>query len=322
LDSVWNECVGSPVLFNWYQAVKENIYDFIKQPLRLSECNAPINQLISALTDYDRLKKRRQFETSYFYCDVCCQEYLGAECEQITPCDHVFCRSCCRSYLTLQVQEGALDRLKCLSDDCQSPVGGQQLRSILGPDLYARFDQLSLSRGLDSMTDIVQCPRPDCGAPVLTDGPDAKMAHCAMCHLPFCLYCKKVFHGVAPCAFSLNDKKRIVAEYKVATGEAKLRLERRYGKQLLIRIVDESMSEEWIKENSKSCPRCRMGIEKNDGCNKMSCSKCGAYFCWLCMRVLNEIDPYKHFSDPKAPCFNKLFAGMTIEDDGAWYVRE
>lgn len=322
LEQVWEECPGSAVLFNWYQSIKEHVYGFIDQPLPLSECQAPVAELVNALTDYDRLRKRHLFETSYVYCDVCCRELLGAECEQLTPCGHVFCKECCRSYLCLQVQEGALDRLKCLADDCQSTIAGQQLRSILGPDLFARYDQLSLSRGLDSMADIVQCPRPDCGAPVLTDGPESKMASCALCHLPFCLYCKKVFHGVAPCSFSLGDKKRIVEEYKTATGEVKAKMEKRYGKQALQRLVEESMSEEWIGEHSKACPHCRMGIEKNDGCNKMSCSKCGTYFCWLCMRILNDIDPYKHFSDPKAPCYNKLFQGMVTDDqDGVWFLR-
>ena len=45
--------------------------------------------------------------------------------------------------------------------------------------------------------------------------------------------------------------------------------------------VDED--QEWIKLNTKKCPTCKANIEKNDGCNQMTCFKCKYSFCWECL---------------------------------------
>ena len=43
--------------------------------------------------------------------------------------------------------------------------------------------------------------------------------------------------------------------------------------------------EGWAKENKDKvsfCPMCRTRIEKNEGCNHMTCGFCGYEFCWVC----------------------------------------
>jgi hypothetical protein len=34
--------------------------------------------------------------------------------------------------------------------------------------------------------------------------------------------------------------------------------------------------------NTKPCPSCNTRIEKDGGCNHMSCTKCNFQFCWIC----------------------------------------
>mmetsp|Transcript_29637 Transcript_29637/g.40075 ORF Transcript_29637/g.40075 Transcript_29637/m.40075 type:complete len:91 (-) Transcript_29637:306-578(-) len=45
----------------------------------------------------------------------------------------------------------------------------------------------------------------------------------------------------------------------------------------------ESENMTWIMANTKSCPKCKRPIEKNQGCNHMTCQACKAEFCWVCM---------------------------------------
>lgn len=49
----------------------------------------------------------------------------------------------------------------------------------------------------------------------------------------------------------------------------------------------DSVDNLWIKANTKPCPQCKNSIEKNDGCNHMTCRSCRYEFCWLCLANWN-----------------------------------
>lgn len=55
-------------------------------------------------------------------------------------------------------------------------------------------------------------------------------------------------------------------------------------------------------------------LQKSDGCNKMTCSHCGTYFCWLCGTRLNPETPYLHFRNPESKCFNMLYRGVIPDE--------
>ena len=57
--------------------------------------------------------------------------------------------------------------------------------------------------------------------------------------------------------------------------------------------------------------------QKIDGCNKMTCTKCHTFFCWLCKLVLPRANPYIHYrNNPKC----HLFPGERDIDDVAFEV--
>lgn len=39
----------------------------------------------------------------------------------------------------------------------------------------------------------------------------------------------------------------------------------------------------WMYFNTQDCPNCHYTIQKNEGCNHMTCKKCAHEFCWICL---------------------------------------
>lgn len=48
---------------------------------------------------------------------------------------------------------------------------------------------------------------------------------------------------------------------------------------------DDSETSNWISANTKECPKCQVTIEKDGGCNHMTCKNtaCKMEFCWMCL---------------------------------------
>lgn len=56
-------------------------------------------------------------------------------------------------------------------------------------------------------------------------------------------------------------------------------------KAWLKKCADDSETYNWLNVNTKDCPKCGVPIEKNGGCNHMSCKNvsCQHHFCWICL---------------------------------------
>ncbi|MCQ2817341.1 MAG: E3 ubiquitin protein ligase [archaeon] len=53
----------------------------------------------------------------------------------------------------------------------------------------------------------------------------------------------------------------------------------------------------------RKCPKCSYLIEKSDGCNHMTCGRCGYQFCWICGGKYSS----NHFSNPLSPCYKLMY---------------
>lgn len=66
-----------------------------------------------------------------------------------------------------------------------------------------------------------------------------------------------------------------------------------------------------LQKTAKRCPVCGMAIEKAQGCNKMTCGNCGAFFCWRCNK---RVEGYEHFRNGTCILFEQA-------DINAWHVQ-
>lgn len=265
-------------------------------------CLSPGQALMSQLLIYDAAQKEKAFSSTQFECGVCFMNWLGSECIQFIECCHVFCRICLAEFCKLQITNGNVRDLTCPQTGCESAPTPAQVRTLVGEELFCRYDRLLLQSTLDRMPDVMFCPRPSCASAVLTDN-SSSAAQCSVCGFAFCVLCKKTYHGAEDC--QTRVKKRSVEttgqqtyadipetregrmalrdDYCSGSRDRQRLLESRYGRSNMIYFMEDSLSWDWIKDNSKTCPHCFSHIEKNGGCNYMYCSRCQRTFCWACL---------------------------------------
>ncbi|XP_068133585.1 E3 ubiquitin-protein ligase RNF14-like isoform X3 [Hyperolius riggenbachi] len=341
LDDLWEENKGCVVLFAWMQFLKEGTIEYldIKSPYEIhlgsnvmqswmqtseegSPCSAAeppeegavdrraiqdvesVASLIRHILDSNEIQQKKCFDVKQFVCSICFCEKLGSECTYFKQCSHVYCNSCLKDYFEIQIKDGQVHSLNCPEIKCTSIATPGQVKALVEIELFSRYDRLLLQSSLDLMTDVVYCPRPSCRTPVMKE-PVGNMGICSGCKYAFCCLCWMAYHAISPCRMTAEDIVKLRDDYWDADEEGKRFLEKKFGKKAVMKIVEDIPNLKWLKENSKACPSCASKIEKYEGCNKMACTVCKKYFCWLCLSILSADDPYKHFNDPNSVCFNK-----------------
>lgn len=79
-----------------------------------------------------------------------------------------------------------------------------QVQSVLSAETFAKYDAALLAVTLDTLSDVVYCPRRVCQYPVSLE-PEESMGRCPSCQFVFCIYCKMTYHGVEPCRLKTGE---------------------------------------------------------------------------------------------------------------------
>ncbi|XP_043925210.1 E3 ubiquitin-protein ligase RNF14-like isoform X2 [Protopterus annectens] len=267
--------------------------------------------ILPEILDFNQHQKQKRFNSKVYCCKICFLEKFGSDCLCFTNCEHVYCNTCLREYFEIQIKDGAVHSLVCPEPKCPSVATPAQVKQLVGEDTFSRYDRLLLQNGLSLMTDVVYCPRVSCQTAVVKE-PDGEMGVCSNCLFAFCTKCNLTYHGISRCydeveeelENSVNDGKP-AAETAAVTENAKsnVQVPKRVSRN---RRADKKENEKWVKENTKRCPNCHSPVEKDGGCNKMICGRCGHIFCWICLRCIED-NPYEHFRDPNSKCPREMW---------------
>ncbi|XP_043925214.1 E3 ubiquitin-protein ligase RNF14-like isoform X1 [Protopterus annectens] len=258
--------------------------------------------ILPEILDFNQHQKQKCFNNKIYSCKICFLAKLGSDCLCFTKCEHVYCNSCLREYFEIQIKDGTVHLLNCPEPECPSVATPAQVKQLVGEEAFSRYDHLLLQNGLSLMTDVVYCPRLSCQTAVLKE-PDSEMAVCNSCFFAFCTKCNLTYHGVAPCHNEVAEELGSpVNENCESTDDS----EGDYDEEIYRmvsrkKLAQRYQNEKWVKENAKVCPNCRSPVQKDGGCNKMTCGRCGSFFCWVCLAHLKQ-NPYDHFQDPDSPC--------------------
>ncbi|KAK1282684.1 putative E3 ubiquitin-protein ligase ARI1 [Acorus calamus] len=191
-------------------------------------------------------------------CLVCMDDAAGDMTAM--GCGHGFCDECWSQYLVVVIGEGRARRVRCMAHKCGAVCDEDVVRRILvgrgRADVVERFDRSLLESYIEDNRRARWCPSvPHCGNAIRAEGEDlhCNEVECA-CGLQFCFGCGGPPHS--PCSCLMWEK---------------------WNKK----NTDESENANYLTLNTKPCPKCSKHVEKNGGCNHMTC-RCGQSFCWVC----------------------------------------
>lgn len=228
---------------------KESVIDsFCTDPDKAKEA-AGISKFIVDLTTTKQGK----------VCGICRDEVPAKDLVAI-GCNHFFCRACYTQYLISKVDEGVGCPLtRCPEFRCTEVVTENFFRSLAPAEKLATYSRYNLKSFVDMSSSFRWCPGRGCD--YIAMGSNQLRAVLCKCGMLFCFRCGEEAHVPASC----DD---------MVTWAEKCR--------------NESETANWILANTRKCPKCCTRIEKNQGCNHMTCRQCKFEFCWICMGPWTE----------------------------------
>lgn len=199
--------------------------------------------------------KHPVLDESEMTCGICWED-MAKEDAWCLPCGHTFCTECWKNQVAVHIARGH-HQVPCQEEGCRCKIPPTSVKELCGTDVYNNLMRFLMDQQISLADTLTNCPNPPCAKPidVLTTS-ICNVLKCTHCCHEFCTECKEVSHAPASC----SEKQR----WETSTG-------------------DDVMKQRLFGPNVKTCPNCKSIIEKNGGCNHMTCFKCRHEFCWMCM---------------------------------------
>ncbi|XP_064078819.1 E3 ubiquitin-protein ligase RNF19B-like isoform X2 [Macrobrachium nipponense] len=212
-------------------------------------------------------------------CSLCLQEVAVDMFPHLLSCPHSACLPCLKQYLKVEITES---RVNISCPQCHELMHPTDIHQIVDNALLSyKFEDFMLRRVLSMDPDTRWCPAPDCGYAVVASGcagcPKLKCERPG-CGTYFCYHCKAEWHPNQTCDMARAQR----------------------SPNVLLSSFNH-LHDIQNSEGVKACPRCQVLIMKMDdgSCNHMTCSVCGAEFCWLCMKEISDL----HYLSPSGCTF-------------------
>ncbi|UJR06916.1 hypothetical protein I4U23_011205 [Adineta vaga] len=274
------------------------------------------DEIYQSLISYNNEQEDKQFQNHLQTCLICANIISGTDCIRLYPCGHFYCQTCLNNYVRMAIKNGRFgERIVCPQTECQKALLPNEIKQIIRDDqLYERYERITLQHALESMNDIIWCPR--CHSAVLTGNDDDRLAICEQCRFTFCKKCKEVFHSEDKCPRDYlikhirlqkekqletirkqqkKDRKKSTKQGQKQKAAAEKELAGQHYREVTIDLSEENALLEAVLNaermeaiNSQLCPNCHVRIEKNGGCLHMRCSRCGHGFCWTTAEGYNS----------------------------------
>lgn len=235
-------------------------------PQTVIEIGESSNQYTSNSSSKRRSNNEKKKSQIPFCCAICFEPKPVSETfTLITGCSHTYCTACIKQYIASKIQENR-SKITCPNPDCKNGfLKAEDCHSILPPEVFDRWCTV-LCEALLFGSSAFYCPFEDCSAPLLTEVEEnsssiilqeIRQSECPHCWRLFCAHCKVPWHA----GFSCEDFQQLESD------------ERNQGTLSILNMAKEM---KWQR-----CPKCKIIVDKIDGCMFMKC-RCGFAFCYRC----------------------------------------
>ncbi|KAF2856778.1 hypothetical protein T440DRAFT_356672, partial [Plenodomus tracheiphilus IPT5] len=172
------------------------------------------------------------------------------------------CRRCLRTWIHSEFKSKIWNEINC--PICSTRMEYKDIRDFAPHEIFLRYDNLHTRAVFSALPNFTWCMSPTCTSGQFHNhhndsSSSSPKFRCLKCRNTYC-----VRHGVS--------------WHKGETCKAyDAKMERQ------IKRAEDVASLETIRRTTKKCPKCGRCIEKNFGCEHMTCVKCKHQFCWQCL---------------------------------------
>ncbi|XP_067092900.1 ranBP-type and C3HC4-type zinc finger-containing protein 1 isoform X1 [Osmerus mordax] len=199
--------------------------------------------------------------TQEVLCPICFNSVLPGEGATLRECLHCFCKECLKGTIVTSMDA----EVSCPYGDenysCDSKLQDREIKSLLTPEEHQKFLELRLSIAETRSENSFHCKTPDCAGWCIFED-EVNEFNCELCSETNCLLCKAI-HKDMNCK-EYQDDLRIRAENDDAAKQTT---------QMLEGLLQSG--------EAMHCPKCKVIVQKKDGCDWICCLMCKTEICWV-----------------------------------------
>ncbi|CAD8101018.1 unnamed protein product [Paramecium primaurelia] len=178
---------------------------------------------------------------------------------KLLECEHMFCESCYKEYLEDRIKIAKINNIPCLQEGCSAIFSENIIKSLVSEQKFQQYLIFKRKYEIENDPNKKWCPAKGCDRFIEKD-PRTNLIQC-QCGQLICFNCGQIAHQGMLCEDAIQgDFKLALAKYLI-----------------------------------KYCPKCKSHIQKNAGCNHMTCTNCSFQFCWVCLQPYHQYH-YRYWS--------------------------